>query len=85
LFDKGFVHLPVSPCIWTRKSRYDIRRGCGAGTNGSAVAFNIKAVGGKEGLTVDISMMIRWIVVFLVIFVLLMFFVFSFFKKQSTA
>lgn len=33
----------------------------------------------------DISMMIRWIVVFLVIFVLLMFFVFSFFKKQSTA
>ncbi|CAM3794826.1 hypothetical protein ALPO108162_06320 [Alicyclobacillus pomorum] len=33
----------------------------------------------------DISMMIRWIVVFLVIFILLMFFVFSFFKKPSTA
>lgn len=32
----------------------------------------------------DISMMIRWIVVFLVIFVLLMFFVFSLFKKQVT-
>jgi hypothetical protein len=32
---------------------------------------------------VDISMMIRWIVVFLVIFVLLMFFVFSLFKKSA--
>jgi hypothetical protein len=39
----------------------------------------------RRELTVDISMMIRWIVVFLVIFILLMFFVFSFFKKQSTA
>lgn len=37
----------------------------------------------EEGLFVDLSMMIRWIVVFLVIFILLMFFVFSFFKKQT--
>ncbi len=51
MFDKGFVHLPVSPCIWTRKSRYDIRKGRGAGTNGGPFAFNIKvAVDSKEGV-----------------------------------
>ncbi len=32
----------------------------------------------------EITVLIRWIVVFLVIFVLLMFFVFSLFRKQTT-
>lgn len=36
-----------------------------------------------EGRPVDVSVMIRWIVVFLVIFVLLMALVFSFMRKKS--
>lgn len=37
----------------------------------------------RGGSLVDISVIIRWIVVFLIIFILLMFFVFSLFRKQS--
>ncbi|CAM3892166.1 hypothetical protein ALPO108162_11465 [Alicyclobacillus pomorum] len=38
----------------------------------------------KEGLPpMDMSFIVRWIVVFLVIFILLMFFVFSFIRKQA--
>jgi signal transduction histidine kinase len=52
------------------------------GTHSFANAFTEETNVTKRGINVDISLMIRWIVVFLVIFILLMALVFSFIRPK---
>jgi hypothetical protein len=56
----------------------------GAGTSAVDGALNTRVeLREKGGCRMDISVIVRWIVVFLVIFILLMFFVFSLFRKSA--